>query len=206
MRRQRAWLLKGAFFCVAGLPWATCHQAHAQALLPAQGGTTSTVGLGYLPGAYSVGSPLGQSGITLLPIPMPATMGSLKTTAGTANARATDPLGLGYVYGPAAIPMTQGQAGLLMLSTAQRTLGLGTGQLSGVRPPGQQQQQAGTASRGRTAGRAADTRVIAAHTRNSNIPGGQAARYFNRGTTEASGSRSQPYYNRQMQQFPQTGQ
>jgi hypothetical protein len=148
-----------------------------------------------------MGSPLGQSGIALLPIPMTATAGSQKTTAtGTANPLASDPLGLSYVYGPAAVPMTQGQAGLFMLSTAQRTLGLGTGQMSGARQPAQ--QQPGVASRGRTAGRATETRVIAAHTRNSNIPGGQAARYFNRGTTETTGSRSQPYYNRQIRQFP----
>ena len=126
MSGQRAWLFKGAFFCLAGLSWATCNQAHAQALTPAQSGSASSFGLGYLPQAYSTGSPLGQSGIALIPIPMTASTGSQKTSAtGTANSMATDPLGLGYVYGPAAIPMTQGQAGLFMLSTAQRIAGAG---------------------------------------------------------------------------------
>ena len=68
-----------------------------------------------------------------------------------------------------------GQAGLFMLSTQQRMLGMGNGQLSGVRPggPGSQRTQDLQARR--------EPISTAAHTRNSNIPGGQAARYFNRG-------------------------
>jgi hypothetical protein len=133
---------------------------------------------------------------------------ALATPAGRAAALASDPMGFGYVYGGvyggAAIPMTQAQAGLLMLSTSQRMLGLGNGQLSGVRP--------GAAKDSKT-GRSAGSQPTAAHTRNSNIPGGQAARYFGRGNgsptslqAQASTGRSQPYYQRKMRYFPQTAQ
>ncbi len=62
MSGQRAWLFKGAFFCLAGLSWATCNQAHAQALTPAQSGSALSFGLGYLPQAYSHGLALGPIG------------------------------------------------------------------------------------------------------------------------------------------------
>lgn len=198
MAVQRDSLCPGGVVVVHGRP------VQAQLLLPTQSGSSSSSGLGILPQTNLMGSSLGQSGMMVLPMPMYATTGSKTATTGTASTLAADPLGLGFVYGPAAIPMNQGQAGLFMLSTATRSLGMGTGQLSGVRPGNP--QSAGAASRGRTAGHAAENRVIAAHTRNSNIPGGQAARYFNRGTTAGTGSRSQPFFKRQLHQFPQSGQ
>jgi hypothetical protein len=138
---------------------------------------------------------------------------ALATPAGRAAALSSDPMGFGYVYGGvyggAAIPMTQAQAGLLMLSTSQRMLGLGNGQLSGVRPGAQKDSKTGRAPGGAGAG----TQLTAAHTRNANIPGGQAARYFARGiglptaaNVQTSTGRSQPYYQRQMRYFPQTAQ
>ena len=75
----------------------------------------------------------------LVSSPFPSFMGvgtQQGTGVGSANAMMMNPLGLNYVYGPA-IPMTRAQAGLFMLSTQQRMLGLGNGQISGVRPAGQ---------------------------------------------------------------------
>jgi len=196
MSGRQAWRCGQAFLFLAGLSWGTCYQLQAQTVTPNQSGSASSFGLGYLPQTNLMGSPLGQPGMALLPIPMYTGTAGQKTSAtGAVNPMMMDPLGLGYVYGPAAVPMTQGQAGLFMLSTATRSLGVGTGQLSGVRPAGP----------GKNA-HASNTPVLAAHTRNSNIPGGQAARYFNRGTAAAPSSRSQPYYKRQLHQFPQTGQ
>jgi hypothetical protein len=120
---------------------------------------------------------------------------------------ALDPLGLGYVYGPAyggtAVPMTGAQAGLSMLMMQQRMLGIGNGQLSGAR--GGAVSGAGTRADGLAPREgAATSRAIAAHTRNMNIPGGQAARYFNRGGAPAI--RNQPSFQRTTRYFPQTGQ
>jgi hypothetical protein len=109
-----------------------------------------------------------------------------------------DPLGLGYVNG-AAIPMTRAQTGLYMLMMQQRMLGIGNGQLSGVRPGAQTDAQST-----RNRGTPAESHASAAHTRNMNVPGGQAARYFNRGGMPAA--RPQPYYQRQSRHFPQTAQ
>jgi hypothetical protein len=96
-----------------------------------------------------------------------------------------DPLGLGYVYGPAygsVVPMTGTQAGLSMLLMQQRMLGIGNGQLSGVRGGGLTGTNARTGGlTARDGGAAATSRGDASHTRDMNIPGGQAARYFNRG-------------------------
>jgi hypothetical protein len=110
-----------------------------------------------------------------------------------------DPLGLNYVYGPAAMPMSRAQAGLFMLSTQQQMLGLGNGQISGARPAGQDKN-----------GKSSGTNLTAAHTRNANIPGGQAARYFNRGaTTTAMRSRlpgAGQNFKRPSPYFPKTAQ
>jgi hypothetical protein len=143
----------------------------------------------------STGGAPGQFG--LMAVPMVTGTGAQSGRGTSLAGTAADPLGLSYVYGPA-MPMTPGQAGLFMLATQQRMLGLGNGQLSGVRP-GQAQDARGSR---RTQG-LAGTHPVESHTRNSNIPGGQAARFFNRGGLAASQSR--PFYNRQLRQFPQTG-
>jgi hypothetical protein len=193
MDRWRKWLGRSALFCLAGLAGASSAQGQTQA------GTTSSFGfgLGYLPQFGSSGSSPGQSSFTMMPIPM---MTTTTGTAGPATSRAADPLGLGYVYGPAVMPMTPGQAGLFMLSAGSRMTGLGNGQLSGVRPATQPDSQAARRRRGKP-----EALASATHTRNANIPGGQAARYFNRGATPAS-ARSQPYYQRDLRYFPKTGQ
>jgi hypothetical protein len=137
----------------------------------------------------------------------PAPPGYVYSTQGTNAAQSStslnrnmmDPLGLGYVYG-AAVPMTPTQTGLYMLTMQQRMLGLGNGQLSGVRPVAESGSKV-PQSRARVPG----SHPGEAHTANMNVPGGQAARYFNRGGSPAT-SRSQSYYHRQGRYFPQTSQ
>lgn len=104
-----------------------------------------------------------------------------------------DPVAMTYLYG-VPFPVSQRQAGLLMLSQQQRMLGLGSGQLSGVRPMWGSMGVGGF----RPAEEPART---AAHTANMNIPGGQAARFFNRGTGPVGGGETSdrgahPYYPR----------
>jgi len=139
-----------------------------------------------------------QGGFGVMAVPMMGVGTQQGTGVGAANAM-MDPLGLNYVYGPAAIPMTRAQTGLFMLSTGQRMTGLGNGQISGVRPGGQDKN-----------GKSSGTNQTAAHTRNANIPGGQAARYFNRGGTTTA-LRSQPpgagqNFKRPSSYFPRTAQ
>jgi len=185
MGGQCSWLRGAALIGFVGLAWAPCTWAQSQA------GASSLSGFGFMPQSVMGGSTQGGLGV----VAVPSVMG-VGTQQGTgvnsANAMMMDPLGLNYVYGPA-IPMTRAQAGLFMLSTQQRMLGLGNGQISGARPAGQD-----------PTGRKNGSSLTAAHTRNANIPGGQAARYFNRGITTASGS--QPHFKRQSRYFPQTAQ
>jgi hypothetical protein len=136
----------------------------------------------------------GPGGFGMMAVPMVSGTANGASLAGTA----ADPLGLSSLYGPA-MPMTPGQAGIFMLATQQRMLGLGNGQLSGVRPGSPLDAKSARPARSGTA-----THPVETHTRNSNIPGGQAARFFNRGGLAASKPR--PFYNRQLRNFPQIGQ
>jgi hypothetical protein len=192
MKERRAWPSRAFLVGLAGLALGSAARAQTQ------NASASPFGMVYLPQTSTTGSPSGQTGVALLPMPMATS--SQSGARGTTPARAMDPLGLGFVYGGAAVPMTPGQAGLFMLSTSQGMLGLGNGQLSGVRPAGQPGSPTA-----RRAGGKPEVLASAAHTRNSNIPGGQAARYFNRGANPAT-ARSQPFYHRQLRYFPQTGQ
>jgi len=112
-----------------------------------------------------------------------------------ANPLLVDPVATSYLYGTA-IPMTRTQAGLSAVSSMQRFTGIGSGRLSGVRGGGEPAPR------------------TAAHTRNSNIVGGQASRYFNRlqprsaappapVASAASASNSRKYYQREQTHFPQ---
>jgi hypothetical protein len=157
-------------------------------------------GAGFVPQPYGPGMISGLPGVAAVPM-YPIAGGQRGVGLGTASAAMTDPLGLGYVYGPA-IPMTPAQTGLFMLSAQQRMFGLGNGQISGVRPGAD--ADARSALSGRTPSNSPGSRRTAAHTRNSNVPGGQAARFFNRGATASPESRT--YYKRQMRYFPQTTQ
>lgn len=198
MDRRRRWLGKAALCCLVALAGAQAARAQTQT------GTSTSwgMGLGYMPmfSSGSTSSSTGQSGFTMSPMLMAMPMMTTTGTTSAASARAADPLGLGFVYGPTAMPMTPGQAGLFMLSTTSRMTGLGNGQLSGVRPGNQQDSQPSRKRRGKP-----DELLTAAHTRNANIPGGQAARFFNRGVTPSS-VRSQPYYRRDLRYFPKRGQ
>jgi hypothetical protein len=142
-------------------------------------------------------APPGYSYATQSAVAGSAATGGLSTTG--VNGSMMDPLGFGYVYGPG-MPMTGTQAGMSMLLMQQRMLGIGNGQISGSRP------QAGPAAKtARTRAVATNALPGEAHTANMNVPGGQAARYFNRGVA-APTSRSQPYFRRQSRSFPQSSQ
>jgi hypothetical protein len=188
MHRQRKWLVGAILLSVVGLV-----QARSAWGQSAGNGSVPSVGLGSRVDPYAGGLP-------------PATPGYVPRTQGASTANQNmmsqsmllDPLASGYVYG-ASVPMTRTQAGLYMLSMQQRMLGIGNGQLSGVRP-GPLVDTQSARNRGNTTG----PHASAAHTRNMNVPGGQAARYFNRGGMPAV--RSQPYYQRQTRYFPQTTQ
>ncbi len=192
------------FAVLAGLGCVPCVDAQTQTQMQApaqvQVGAAAPFAWGYMPQASLGGTSTGQPSGFMVPMGISPVV-QPGARAGTGRTLAADPLGLGYVYGSAAIPMTPGQAGLFMLSTQQRMLGIGNGQISGTRPAGQIDPRTG-----RTSGNFPGTGVTAAHTRNSNIPGGQASRYFNRGTTSASAAASQPYFKRPLRYFPQTSQ
>lgn len=113
---------------------------------------------------------------------------------GLADPMIVDPVALNYLYATG-IPMTRGQVGLSAASSLQQMTGLGSGRLSGVR---------GGAVQG-------EERRSATHTRNPNVPGGQASRFFNRHGTSiptsvpasASAANSQRFYGRHSRYFPQ---
>jgi len=85
------------------------------------------------------------------------------------------------------------QLGLMMLANQSQMGGIGSGQLSGVRPgPGGQ-------SRSRT-GKPVDAKMR----RNVSQPAGLAAHYFNR--TTISNPKPHVYYNRPSGYYPQTAQ
>ncbi len=199
MVRREGYHRATGFALIAVLACIPCTQAQTHTQAQTQASAVSPFGWGYIPQAAFGATTTGQSSGFMVP------MGSVPGVqqgqrGGATNTLAADPLGLGYVYGPA-IPMTPGQAGLFMLSTQQRMLGIGNGQISGTRLGGQTGLRTG-----RTSGDQPGAQSVAAHTRNSNIPGGQASRYFNRGITSASASASQPYFKRRLRYFPQTAQ
>jgi hypothetical protein len=175
---------RAAFFSVVGFVLAT----------PAWG---QSAGTGVIPNT-GYGSRVDPYAGGLAPA-VPGYVPPTRATAGTANQNVVvvDPLGMGYPAG-AAVPMTSAQAGLYMLSMQQRMLGIGNGQLSGVRPGPQADQHS---SRNRGSSSPAGASAGAAHTRDMNVPGGLAARYFNRGPKPAG--RSQAYFQRPTGRFPQ---
>jgi hypothetical protein len=160
--------------------------------------------MGFIPQTSGTGLFPGVSGIVAVPTYQTGNAQG-RAGVGTAGSTIVDPLGLGYVYGPA-IPMSPAQTGLFMLSAQQRLLGIGNGQISGTRPGGETDSRSSRNRRASTTQTAGN--MTAAHTRNSNIPGGQAARFFNRGPAATAGVTGNPhaYYKRQMRYFPQTTQ
>ena len=98
-------------------------------------------------------------------------MGGSAMTNPTMNPMAS-PLFYGSMF-----PMTQQQAGVLMLAGQAQMLGLGSGQLSGVRPGG-----VSASARGR------QTQPAVRNRGSAGTPGGLAARYFNRTTQKVRSS------------------
>ncbi len=104
-----------------------------------------------------------------------------------------DPVAMNYLYATG-VPMTRGQVGLSAVSSLQQMSGLGSGRISGVRG----------------AGVVEEPRRSATHTRNPNVPGGQASGFFNRigrsvpTTVSAapSAADSGRFYGRQSRYFP----
>jgi len=87
--------------------------------------------------------------------------------------------------------LSPNQMGMMMLASTPQMMGMGSGQLSGVRPGAGPGQGIGSQLTGvRVRGSAAQ-------------PGGLAASYFNR-TTKISRS-PQSYFNRQTRYFPESG-
>jgi hypothetical protein len=211
MNGRDRWLSSVGFQVIAAL--AACGVAEAQTApngltAAGTGGRVDPYAFGAAPaapGAY--GAAQAAAAANAATAASTAATAALNRSMVTPNP-ALDPLGLNYVYGPAygsALPMTGTQAGLSILMMQQRISGIGNGQLSGVR--GGALSGTGARTDGlapRDGGGAATSRAIAAHTRNMNIPGGQAARYFNRGRSPAI--RNQPSYQRTTRYFPQTGQ
>jgi len=193
MHARDHWLLSVTFLAIAAL--ATCGAAEAQTA----GTRIDPYAFGAAPAAPGTyGAAQAAASAAAATAANASAAASLNQSMVTPNP-ALDPLGLNYVYGPAygsAVPMTGTQAGLTMLMMQQRMLGIGSGQLSGVRG-GTSTGTNGQASR--NGGGAATSRAIAAHTRDMNIPGGQAARYFNR---SAPAVRNQPSYQRTTRFFP----
>lgn len=105
-----------------------------------------------------------------------------------------DPVALNYLYATG-VPMTRGQVGLSAVSSLQQMTGIGSGRISGVRGGAMPQEE----------------RRSATHTRNPNVPGGQASRFFNRQGSSipttvpasASAANSQRFYGRHSRYFPQ---
>jgi len=99
-----------------------------------------------------------------------------------------NPMAAPYLFG-SVYPMSPGQIGTMMLANQAGLTGIGSGQLSGVRP-------------GAGAARGRPGQPPAAKPRGSTAtPGGLAARYFNR--TAHVVRYPQSYYNRQTRYFPQ---
>jgi hypothetical protein len=191
------WSRMVAFLGLIGLSGVSVPAANGQT------GAAGSSGLGLVPLPSSSG---GTGSMNFGIIPMNVT-GSTGTTG--AAARALDPLGLGYVYGGAAMPMTNGQAGLSMLSASQRRLGIGNGQISGVRPAAGATNQAAAGLRGRKDRAGSDEGSkpsTATYRRDANTPGGLAAGYFSRPKGQANATHRNSYYNRPLRYFPQRGQ
>jgi hypothetical protein len=101
-----------------------------------------------------------------------------------------NPVASPLLYG-SMFPMTQQQAGMLMLAGQAQMLGIGSGQLSGVRP--------GTVASGAARGR--QTQPSVRNRGSANQPGGLAGRYFNRSIQKVRVPHG--FYNRQNRYYPQ---
>ena len=149
-----------------------------------------TMGMGFLPmpGMFGSATPSATDAAAL---GMTAPQGGMMGMGGmaTTNNMFTNPMAAPMLYG-SMFPMTQQQAGIMMLAGQAQMMGIGSGQLSGVRP-------GGPAARGK------QTRTAVRNRGSSSVPGGLAARYFNRTTQKVRVP--QGFYNRQNRHYPQIG-
>jgi hypothetical protein len=152
-------------------------------------------GMGFMPMAYGMFNPPSLSRTDAAALNMtPQSATGFGVMNPSTNIFA-NPFAAPMVYGSMAgspYGMTQRQAGLMMLAGSSQAMlgGVGSGQLSGVRPGSRGQAKGQTTQR--TAARTPGT---------SSTPGGLAARYFNR--TAPSSRYPQSFYNRQTRYFPQ---
>jgi len=149
------------------------------------------MGMGFMPLPYGMFGSASLSPTDAAALKMPAQSAGGMGTMGQTNNIFANPLAAPMLYG-SPYPITQRQAGLMMLAGQSQQMlgGIGSGQLSGVRPG------MGGQSRGRTAQPTASRPQGSA-----GRPGGLAARYFNR--TITTNRYPQSYYNRQTRYFPQ---
>jgi len=191
--------------CLAAIM--TCPEAKAQGT-PVAGYPTTTssgtgmgmnmgMGMGIMPVPYGMfgSASLSPTDAAALGMPRPVTpgmgmgMGMMGMgMGGGSNNVFANPMAAPMFYGNG-FGMTPQQQGLMMLAGQSQMMGIGSGQLSGVRP------SPGGSSRGRTAQQASAKRGSAS------VPGGLAARYFHR--TAPVTRYPQSYYSRQNRYFPQ---
>jgi len=188
-----------AVVCLAAIM--TCREAKAQGTAvagypattsPGMGmgtGMNMGMGMGFMPmpyGMFGSASP-SPTDAAALGMARPITPGI--GMGGLSNNISTNPMAASMLYGNM-YPMTQRQQGLMMLAGQSQMLGIGSGQLSGVRP----------GSAGPSQGRTAQT--ASSKSRGSaSQPGGLAARYFHRNAPVTR--YPQGFYNRQNRYFPQ---
>ena len=198
MGGRRVRIIWAAVGCAAALMNAveaeaqTSASAAASAANSANMGMGMGMGMGYMPMAYGMfGSPT-PSPTDAAALGMPSQSRGIMGMGGPGTNPFTNPMAAPLLYG-SMFPMTPQQTGLMMLAGQSQMLGIGSGQLSGVRPgpgtPG--------AARGRQTIAPGKTRGSASQ------PGGLAARYFNR--TAMRPRIPQGFYNRQNRYYPQVG-
>jgi hypothetical protein len=189
-------LILATVACVAGL--LALSEARAQSTAVA-GYPTSTstspamgmgmgMGMGFMPyGMFGTTSPSATDAAAL---GMTGQSTGGMGMGGQTNNMFANPMLAPMLYGTAS-GMGQRQLGLMMLAGQSQMLGgIGSGQMSGVRPG------VGGQSKGRTA-----QKTAAKPPGSAGRPGGLAARYFNRTTPVTRYPQS--YYNRQSRYFPQ---
>jgi hypothetical protein len=150
-----------------------------------------TMGMGFLPLPGMFGSPTpSPTDAAALGMTGRPGGGMMGTGGRTMSNPFMNPMASPLLYG-SMFPMTQQQAGVMMLAGQAQMLGIGSGQLSGVRP-------AGISSGGV---RARQMQTVAGARGTTRQPGGLAARYFNR--TSQRPRIPQGFYNRPNQHYPQ---
>ena len=199
MDGRRICMAWGAVMCIGALTKALEAKAQSAASTSSAASSASvfpdmTMGTGILPMPGMFGSPTpSATDAAALGMTAPQRGGMMGMGGGTTMTNPTmNPMASPFLYG-SMFPMTQQQAGMLMLAGQAQMLGIGSGQLSGVRPG------AGTpvAARGR------QTQPSAKNRGSAGQPGGLAARYFNR--TNQKLRVPQGFYNRQNRYYPQVG-